>query len=1819
MIYIQLKRQLSFCFVLIFIILFDLFTIVFAIHKPHLAVFDKPNLKPENNVSFRPKNKLKDYSSESSDTSIWSNAMNFKQTWGSAVDPRTGIFTAHIKAGSLLSNLGHGPNIDLEASYNSISVANKDNIGFGWQWNLTRFNPATNQLVTAGGKNFYLKQDNSGKWRPRYHKLHDISISGDKKTHFIITYVNGLREILSHEGYETTLMQQDGNCVHFLYIPGTHQLQNITDDHNNSIQLNWKKNQITISSRGYNGKSIKVIFKKENNELRNATLLSMSKQNSLGLYIHYTGHLITKIDYPTGLKKIVTYNCVDAIKKPAPSKDALCAVNREITAPGAGQPAIVMRYNYMQVSADKHDYLGFNAGLITDNLHKDTLFEAPSDYTYKTSADNGLIKEIRTYNKYHLLIDSQQISDRTGNILSKVHYFFCNINQSNGCAHTSFFRLPVTYSFPLKIVSKVWGNHTGTPAVSSVTAKYDDFGRITDHTDSFGRLTHTDYCPVSGDAACPAPSHGWSFNTLPERVIQYPAANQDGEKSVLPPVITYNFYQKEFNRNGSGYLLKLKQQIIKSREQYTLTTRNYYHNINNILNYGLLRQITMTGTTPSASALKYITRRYYYKQSADGNYKITYSTIDSGQVKTEHSSQTVTSLFTNQTVSITDSSGNNTVCYHYDSLGRLIQTEKINATSASFSTYYHYLVNPEHNEVQLLPASGLRHKIIFDGAGRAIKFFDSAINATGKIKPGFWQLKKTNYFDTHGRLTTEHSYYFDTSGHIKTLMVTRDYDDFGRLLQVHTPNGITRITQYDDPHLCMLSYQQDQFGNRSVISVVKTTASGQPVKQTILPVTKKALPLIQYLCTHSDKVAEAKTTITQYDGFGRVTLIKDHQNKIIKQHYDALGHLISVIDPAGNQVQLVTDLAGHVIQQWSLPISGGRYLLFSAGYNALGQRLWQAAEDGNKTLFTYTKSGKLSSARTPSGHILSWQYNLSDLPVAKYLDNKLQLKINYDPLTMLPVRKEDISGVSIYTYGDDELLQTIVHNGKKGYPLDYRLFCEYDNNRRLISQNDISGNKIQIYYDKLGRIITTRYQPKKGPAETLIASVYDGFSRVTNVHYGSNMHRSITYDNWGHADNVTDTLGGKLLSQWKFSYDSSNNMTTLLYKADHHQYGLLHYQYDLAGNLKKMTCTGSTNLPLCPREANISGSLLQKAPVITQQNYTFTPLKKLAKADEILYDSQQNKTITKTINYNYFNFFAPLRPKQISISWNDQPPRVHPLSYDLCGNMIIDGENKITYNAFNQITDVITPEGKQNHYTYGSSGQKIIEQNKVGKSYFVYRNGHLINTMINSTGSKSHIIGYQLVAKSVNNIIDEYYESNYKGDVTAVLKKTNNTNNQYQLSVRNLYSPYGMIWHQKSAPLPLYQQNLVGFNGERTDPVTGWQFLGPEQRAYNSQYRLFFTEDPLTGGYSFGNNNPIMHNDPSGNMPEWVGTTFKWMGYISTFGLSAIHQRWANIAGSAIMAGMAFASLGLAVADAGSSALFTAITAGAAISSAVPVAAASLPPNKGLDITAAVIGATTALIVTATSVALLGLSLFSALSSAEIPDSTQCLGCVSEGLMSSKMHQEFEQGSSIQSILNNISPSKDLMNYLHSDEWVKFSIINDNIHICTTMFVQRLWNILLAFEKDNPGSIGCDSLTILLAAKFSGKPLKLKNYISFLNARVLTQKDTLLAIEHPYEKALQQVLSQFGEYIPLYNGTIPVSKVFTKPGQAAIIRSTNHMNLVQLGFDSNPGDINAMWNFYTLNENGNIIGVSGQLKDIDCSLFLDENGDFRVIGYLSLN
>lgn len=1738
-----------------------------ANQRKHQQLFLKKNLHSiENEYISNNKKQHKIKSAKTSENAPWSNAFNFKKIAGTQVDPRTGVLSAHIKAGSLLSNSGHGPNIDLEVNYSSAATADPDGLGIGWSWNLTHFNTDTNQLTTSGGQTFNLQQKNNGQWFPLYHKLHDLLIMGDKKNHFVITYANGLRETLDHDGYEICLEQQDGWRVHFSYLFNTHLLQSVSDDEGHTIVLSRNNNKTIITGQGSTGQPASVLINKEKGELRNITLPVYKNQSGPSIYINYIGRLMTRVSYPTGLKKIFTYNCKNAMKYALQDLvRALCVISHEEADPGAGQPVMTVHYQYSQVAANEHNYLGFNAGLAAmGNKHSDILFEAPVSYTYRTQVDNGITREVQTYNKYHLLINTRQISDHTEKKLSEVQSFFCRIDKADGCAHSSFADLPSNYSQPLKIITQVFGNSAAAPALSSETMTYDEQGRSISHQDAYGRLTTVHYCPVTGDAACPKAPDDWPFSTLTESMTLFPAVTAL-EILSFSPVTTYNYYRKAKNLANSGYILVLDHQRQQAGQKQIVTTRRYYNDPDNTLTYGLLRQTILTGNISGPSRISSVIQDYYYRQSKDHQRKTTYSAIKLGSGKTRRSSYITRSLFTNHVLQSVDPSGNNITHYHYDLWDRPVQTDFAVGTPFAASNHYQYITSPLLNQVIITATNGLQQKVIFDSAGRSLLHFTEALSDIGKREPGHWQLNNRTTYDAYGRVAAQSVYIINASKKTDVLTTTQDYDDSGRVTNVHLPDGETAITLYDDATRCVVGYKESSDKKRSAISVMHANILYQPIKQWILPATENPLFSPEHLCTSSEQtlsLVNAKMTSTAYDGFGRMITVHDVMRRTTKKHYDEFGQVIDITDPLGNQAHFVYDLVGHVVQHWAKPVTSNHYFLLSSSeYNSAGDLLWQAAEGGKRTTFTYTTEGRLATITTPEGNIMARQYNDIGLPVAELLNKKPVLQRQYDPVGGQIKKQFDITGETTFFYDDAGILRRLIHAGKNSYP-NYQSQWQYDKNLRVVSMTDIANNKLQKLYDSLGRIAKIIYQPDHKEAKTLIIPVYDGFSRTKLLHYGSAMQRHLRYDAFGRMEKMTDTLAGKLLNDWSFSYDAKDNITTLIQHAQQGQQAELNYQYDTLNNLVTMRCEGSDGLPLCPRDTAFKKTGLKNAPIITRQDYTFTPLNRLSHLKETLQDNLQYHAFNKTVTYHYSNVPAPLRLNSISTNWNNKTTQTQYFIYDSAGNMTTDGEgNHMLYNAFNQIMQVIKPDGKQSNYLYDGMGREIREKTINDTVDLFYHGKTLVNEQISTTGQKTHIIGYQGVAKTIDGRIDAYNESNYKGDIVGILTKASNSN-QYTLSMQNIYSPYGMVWHSRAIKQPLYQQMLAGFDGERTDPATGWQFLGAGHRTYNPEQRYFVSEDPAGGGYGFASNNPIMNTDPSGNTPQWLGGVFKWMGYISTFGLNALHAKWAHIAGSVITAGLTVATLGAAAASYGGSLLAGVVMGGTAIAGSVTVVAAAIPSNKGLNIAASVIGFTEMAAIATTAAVDMGLFLLSASKAAsQISALVENLALKEfyPLMMSSEANAILADNfyaSTYTSVPLLMRYASDLITYDH----LKINGFDD---LC------RIWSVLKSERND---LICCDTGALMVATLINKKPLSLSKFGMFLTIRK-ELADILLA-PISYERfAIKLVTNRryvnvfksvcgFNRWVSCSPALTALTDVLKNPGNIALIMMHNHIQVV---------------------------------------------------------
>ncbi|WP_122413243.1 RHS repeat-associated core domain-containing protein [Pseudomonas viridiflava] len=85
------------------------------------------------------------------------------------------------------------------------------------------------------------------------------------------------------------------------------------------------------------------------------------------------------------------------------------------------------------------------------------------------------------------------------------------------------------------------------------------------------------------------------------------------------------------------------------------------------------------------------------------------------------------------------------------------------------------------------------------------------------------------------------------------------------------------------------------------------------------------------------------------------------------------------------------------------------------------------------------------------------------------------------------------------------------------------------------------------------------------------------------------------------------------------------------------------------------------------------------------------------------------------------------------------------------------------------------------------------------------------------------------------------------------------------------YMPYGHL------PAEVSSASLMGFNGERCDPVTGHYLLGNGYRAFNPVLMRFNSPDSLSpfeeGGlnaYAYCQGDPVNFDDPTGHMPRYL-------------------------------------------------------------------------------------------------------------------------------------------------------------------------------------------------------------------------------------------------------------------------------------------------------------------------------------------------------------
>ena len=657
-----------------------------------------------------------------------------------------------------------------------------------------------------------------------------------------------------------------------------------------------------------------------------------------------------------------------------------------------------------------------------------------------------------------------------------------------------------------------------------------------------------------------------------------------------------------------------------------------------------------------------------------------------------------------------------------------------------------------------------------------------------------------------------------------------------------------------------------------------------------------------------------------YDGFNRLIKQVADDGAITRWQYDR-DHLVAVTGPDGRIVHDTYNVLGKKISRCVTPDdSTVCHVLGNREYDKSGQLKWEEDEYGARIYYDYDKNGRLIKKVTPKekdapgGHVFTYHYSSMGI-TEKSVDGHPYVKYFYDPETWKLSDMEDAVEHVHYHYSDNSgNLVKITHsapgdntdiipNNNIHYPEYEELFTQ-DSYNTPVSMVDGAGNRYTALHDHFGQIIKEQVQLAGSSAkQTLAIKSYDHFGRTLSIKNGIGILRAFSYDSLGRLNTVEDALDGHTFDRFSYTYDAETGNLTSLTQAEGAESATSTYRYDLLNNLTEMTCTKTDDKShassLCPRDIELKNSGLTVPPIIMRQSYTFDRWNNIKTVSEDVVS--ENKHLTKTTHYSYRDSstdgnknYDPNQLLSYQTIWSGQSytPSPELISYDNEGRIIKDSDgNLLHYNAFGQQDRFINGQTAEiTRYVYNSSGRQIAEQPFSSSDtplqpplYFFYRgtglsgeaqkdsHGHLrITTELNG------------LAKSIDGHITTWYVHDYKGDVIKLF------NNDKELISSRVYSPYGMQYnlHDSSVqalPQKLFlksqsdwlMQNTLGFNAERTDPATGYQFLGGGYRAYNPIYRRFMAKDSYSpferiDGYGFGSNNPIMNTDPSGHQPKWV-------------------------------------------------------------------------------------------------------------------------------------------------------------------------------------------------------------------------------------------------------------------------------------------------------------------------------------------------------------
>lgn len=1408
-------------------------------------------------------------------SSFFTQATNFSSAVSGGVDPRTGLFNIQIALGNLVGNRNLGPSLPLGLSYSPLTWTDAG-FGQGVSLGLTTYDTDNRLLVLSTGEQYKI-QETSTNVILRQNKLDTVHVTKDQDSYRIV-HKSGDVEILTGPKNAFKLKVPTA-----LLTPAGHRLTLTWDFTGSRPRLKEIKDEsdtlLTVTYTGQSKATLRILpGQSEGYDVE------FGFENGLLDRVHHFGlgvsaPLVWSFTYSTMGQQGPWGSWITGVSMPGGMSETAYYRNdghgHQFPA-SAKLPALPYVERFVQNPG------GGQPPIEADYSYTDHNFlGGHSGVSWDSGRDN--LYEILTSYTYRST-ESRVCGGQTTRIIreyNQYHLQTIETTQQNGFSRnvqTDYYAVvgqpfdQQRAQFQLpKTRTVTWTDPQKNTRSEVTRTSFDTAGNPRSQTKPDNTQTEWEYYPASGSGS-ECPPDPNGFIRLLASVTQTPPPTVF-DAPVHKTSYRYAAYTGTPDKRVSTAVLKSEESRYADGQ---LLQRETFTYSTSGAEFGRVTSLVEAEYPSGGSGASYAAT-HAFGFSVDKDALVQTHTLTTHDRLTVTRSQT-RSRFTGRLHSATDPQAN-VATMTYDGLGRILTHTQNPGTSYQAVRTHAYTMGGSSAPFAVTSTDALGNQLheTLDGAGRPIQRERKDIDS----KDGTWYTIQTQSYDQQGRTSSISALDHVPGSSTKVeLTQTFSYDDWGQLQATTSSDGASELTRTDPVE--QTTTTQRLGGGTPVTGTQVTTHNtrGEPVS----------------VARFDLKGSPAGTRTLERDGWGRPRRETDELGNTTRYDYDTCGRLVRTTLPDGTQISRTYAPFTSDALTTGLTVNAASY--GTQSFDGLG-RLTATSSGGRSWSYRYTGTGDPlpSTVTAPDQQVRAYQFvpQLGNA-LSQVQAGSLAQQITHNPVSgfMTKAQSGEVTITCSYCPSGLPSTETTTLSGKSEGTAEW----SFTLNGLEHSYTGVDGTTQQITRDDYGRISAVT-----DPAMQVSVS-YDTADRVIgwiakDPQSGYTLSTALTLDDFGRE--VRRTITDSQDTTWTLTQAWQHNdllSHRTLSRSDTTLRGES-FTYNSRNQLSGYACAGSS--PPADDHGN----------AVTRQTFT--------------YDSYGNVTRCQTdfsggsdtATYLFGNQADPCQLTAIHHTHSTYPSQIT-LAYDAAGRLTTDDAGRtLTYDPLGRIQSV----DSASRYGYDPLGRLLTEETDGHTSVLYYRGESLASLTEGDQRTRLLRLDQACVAQHREGTHTETRLLGIDGKQT-VLVASGAQREEYA------YTAYG----HRQVPAT---SSVLGYDGQRTDPATGWYHLGNGARAYNPALMRFTTPDTLSpfgaGGinpYMYCLGDPVNRIDPTGHL-SWQA----WLGIglgIASLALTVVTGGMAIVAAGGVMAAISAASITtLVVGAAGVLSDVTAITSGA--------------------------------------------------------------------------------------------------------------------------------------------------------------------------------------------------------------------------------------------------------------------------------------------------